>query len=103
MRRRRRVTGKGYQPNDFVEKEYIDIVQLYALRIILDLGGHKEFIDSYNDLTKGALSYFLELNEFIEKDSDEYKKTDVLEALSKKYEAIEKKFAMLGADIERIR
>ena len=90
-RRRGRITGQDYKPSDFVEKEYIDIIQLYALRIILDLGGHKEFIDSYNDLTKDSLGYFLELYEFIDKDGEEYKKADVLEVLSKKYEDLAKK------------
>ncbi len=87
-RRRRGITGANSNPSDFVEKEYIEIVQLYALRIILDLGGHKEFIDSYNDLTKDALSYFLELDEFIMKSSDEYQKSDVLDTLKAKYETL---------------
>ncbi len=90
-RRRRRASGLNYSPSDFVDKEYIDIVQFYALRIILDLKRDKEFIDSYNSLLKDSLSYFLELNEFIEKDSDEYTKSDVLEVLSEKYELLLKK------------
>ncbi len=51
-RKRRRFYAVNYKPTDFVEKEYVDIVTLYTLRIIIDLGGHKEFIDRYNDLTK---------------------------------------------------
>ena len=90
-RRFRKYQATNYLPTDFVEKEYLDIVTYYSLRIIIDLGGHKEFIDRYNDLTKQSLSYFLGLEEFALKDSDGYKRSDVMEVLYNRYEEILKK------------
>ncbi len=94
MRRRRmmkHIPPADYHPGDFVDKEYIDIVKYYSLRIILELGGFWEFVNQYNDLTKDSLSYFLELNEFIENDSDTYTKNDVRQTLQKRYKEVMKR------------
>ena len=107
-RRARKFSAQNYRPTDFVEKEYVDIVTLYALRIIIDLGGHKELIDRYNDLTKQSLSYFLGLEEFAQKDGDEYKRSDVMEVLYERYEEINKRSPSLSGtplfrNIEKLR
>jgi len=88
MARRRYRIGGNAQVVDFVEKEYVGLVKLYALRILLELNGHKEFIDSDNDLTKDTLSYFLELYEFIEKDSQEYTRAQLLQTLQEQYKTL---------------
>lgn len=80
-----------YQPTDFVEKEYVDIVQFYALRIILDLGGHKEFIDSNNYIRHDNLGHFLNLSKFIDLDRDEFQKKELIELLSSKYDELKRK------------
>ena len=73
MRRRRRYINSNnldqdFNKSDLVETELIDKVSLWILRIILKLGGHREFIDNRNEFSNDNLAYFLDLNKYVAMD-----------------------------------
>ena len=73
-----RFRKKNYNPIFEFEKAYhideqiIDKVTLWALRIILKLGGHNVFLDNSGYFSKDELAYFLDIGQFTKMDSDEY-------------------------------
>jgi hypothetical protein len=93
MRKRRTIIDT----EDFgcVEKELIDKVSLWILRMIFKLGGEKEFLDADNYFNKGLVAYFLGLGKYVEMDRDDFNRNDVFKILQKKYSRLEqrKRFA----------
>lgn len=90
-RRKRRFTLESNK-EDFIDKNLIDKASVWTLRILLKLGGHKEFIDKDDYVSKDNILAFLDGNQFLEDDDAEKKFTrnDVLEYFSKKLEKLEK-------------
>ena len=94
MRRRRRSvtkSGFGYAKSDFVEKELVDKITLWALRIIFKLGGSKEFLDQYNRFESNSLAYFLDAGQFVEMDDDEFRRSEVFDILKKNFAKLERR------------
>jgi len=95
MRRRRRnrnliSSGLDFNKTDLVEKELIDKVSLWILRIILSLGGYREFLDKRNYFSSDTLAYFLDLGKYVEMDEDDYTRSDISLVLKKKLGKLEK-------------
>ena len=92
--RRRRLNLKPFEAFDktqFVEKELIDKITLWILRIIVKLGGFKEFLATNSYFNRESLAYFLDIGYLVEMDDGEFKRNDVLVILKNKLEKLEKR------------
>ena len=75
----------------YAEKELIDKLSLWALRIIFKLGGSKEFLDVNNRFDRDSLAYFLGVGKYVNMDIDAFKRSDVFAILKKEYAKLEKR------------
>jgi SpoVK/Ycf46/Vps4 family AAA+-type ATPase len=75
---------------EIVEPELVDKITFWILKIILELGGHKEFIDSDNDFTHETMAKFLGLSKYVAFDYDDFHRREPLNILKKKYEKLSK-------------
>ena len=100
MRRKRyKTTFEEFDKTQLVDKELIDKISLWILRIIFNLGGAREFIDSNNRLYRDSLAYFLEVGAYVNMDSDEYKRSDILAVLKKNHKKLEKRVHFTSSKI----
>jgi len=76
---------------ELIDKRLIDKASLWILRIILKLGGHREFVDKDDYISKDNILAFLDGNKFIEKDDNKFTREDILSFFSIKLEKLEKK------------
>ena len=76
--------------SELIDVNFIDKASLWILRIILRLNGHREFIDSNGDISKDTLAYFLDLNKYVEMDSEDYTRNEVLDILMVSLARLEK-------------
>ena len=94
MRRRRKRyinTSETFDKTQFAEKELIDKLSLWALRIIFKINGTKKFLDSNNCFDRDTLAYFLDVGQFVDMDHNEFKRSDVLAILKKNFVRLEKR------------
>jgi hypothetical protein len=96
MRRRRRRKNIVTIPEEFdktqlVEKELVDKISLWMLRMILNLGGAREFIDKNNCFMRDQIAYFLEVGNYVNMDGDAFKRSDVIDILQKNLTKLEQK------------
>ena len=61
------------------------------LRIINNLGGAREFIDNNNRFYSDSIAYFLEVGKYVDMDSQEFKRSDVLAILKQNQMKLEKR------------
>jgi len=73
----------------YIEKELIDTVTLWMLRILLRAGGFKEFIDKNNYFDNDSVAYFLDLGSYVEKDTDSFTRQEVFNSLNEKLQKLE--------------
>ena len=66
--RRKRTTNQTL----YIDNKSKEIVELWTLRILLDLNGNRDFFHSVRGLSDDNLAYFLGLNKFV----DDYEETD---------------------------
>jgi len=97
--RRNTTTLEEFDKTQLVDKELIDKISLWILRIIFNLGGAREFIDNNNSFYRDSLAYFLEVGKYIDMDSDEYKRSDILAVLKKNYKKLEKRVRFTSSKI----
>jgi len=74
-----------------VEKELIDKISLWMLRIIFNLGGAKEFLDNNNRFDSDVTAYFLDVGKYVAMDSDDFLRSEVISILKKNYIRLEKR------------
>lgn len=93
MRRRKTTTTslEEFDKTKLVEKELIDKISLWMLRIIINLGGSKEFLDKDNRFNKDYIACFLDVGQYAEMDSDDFKRSEVLAILKKNLIKLEKR------------
>jgi len=84
MRRRRR--RQSQTPT--MEKRSKHLVELWALKILLTLNGHREFLDSMRGVTEDSLAYFLGLDKFVDEYEDKDKQ-EVFKLLKGRLEVLE--------------
>lgn len=77
--------------SQFVEKELQDKIELWMLRIIINLGGHREFIDKDNDLRREEVAYFLGLEKYLALNSSDYTRKEVMDLLKSNLIKLENK------------
>ena len=108
MRRRNNKNNLDeFDKTQFVDSELIDKISLWILRIIFKLGGAKEFIDKDNRFHRDSMAYFLEVGKYVDMNSDEFKRSEVLATLKENYKKLEnrKKFSsskILHKNIQQI-
>ena len=81
MRRKRSKTFNTaieFDKTQLIDKRLIDKASLWSLRIILNLSGHREFIDKDNGVSKDTLLAFLDGNQFLDTDEDKFSREEVL-------------------------
>lgn len=71
----------SFDKTDLVDKELIDKFTLWMVRVIIKCGGHKEFIDNNKMLKDEDICYFLNLDKYVDMDSDDYSRSEVLSIL----------------------
>ncbi len=92
MRRRKRENRlEIYDKAHVVEKELIDKISLWMLRIIIKMGASKEFIDKDNYFTNDRIAYFLDIGSYADLDNDEYKRSEPVDILKENYIKYENK------------
>ena len=85
MRRRRRRTGNQHLT---IRNRSKEIVELWILKIRLDLNGHREFLDSMRGVTDDSLAYFLGLDKFVDEYEDKDKK-EIFQMMRDRLEVLE--------------
>ena len=93
MRRRRitKVLQDEFDKTQLVDKELVDKISLWMLRIIINLGGAREFIDANNCFNRDSIACFLEAGKYVDMDSDDFKRSEVLSTLKKNHIKLEKR------------
>jgi len=93
MRRRgtAKVLPEEFDKTQFVEKELVDKISLWMLRIIINLGGDREFLDKDNRFCKDDIAYFLEVGKYVDMDSDDFKRSEVFAVLKRNHFRLEKR------------
>jgi len=92
MRRKRNSTIlEEFDKTELVDKELIDKISLWMLRIIVKLGGAKEFIDKDNFIRRDSIAYFLDIGKYVEMDNEDFKRSEPLAILKKNYIKLEKR------------
>ena len=94
MRRRRQINYNSNEPYDktqFVEKELIDKISLWTLRVIFRLGASRKFLNNNDCFDSDSLACFLDLEKFVDMDSDDFKRREVFAILKKNHTKLEKR------------
>lgn len=101
MKRRKQTanTAITFEKSQFIDKELVDKASLWILRIILNLGGHREFIDKDGSFSKENLCYFLDLGKYGEMLESEYTRAEPLEALKNKLAILQKQKKFTSSQI----
>ena len=79
-----------FDKTQLIEKRLIDKTSLWILRIILNLGGHRELIDKDNFVSKDNVLAFLDGNQFLDTDEEKFSREDVLDFFSDSLIKLEK-------------
>ncbi len=65
-----------------------DIVELWILKVLLDLNGHRDFLDSMRGFTDDSVAYFLGLDKFVDEYEDKNKK-EIFQMMRNRLEVLE--------------
>jgi SpoVK/Ycf46/Vps4 family AAA+-type ATPase len=92
---------------ELIPKEVEDQITYWILKIIIEMGGHKRFIDSDNDFEYEDMAEFLGLEKYVEFDYDDFNRTEPLLILKKRLKVLNRKApfkpsALLLKNIERL-
>ena len=80
-----------FDKTQLVNDEMINKVTLWMLRAIIKCGGHKEFLDKNNYFHNDDIACFLDVSKYVEMDSDDFKRADVLKILKSNLAKLEKR------------
>ncbi len=97
-RKKIKISEQEFDKTEFAEKELVDILILWMLRII-KLNGNKEFLDE--------VAYFLDLGIFVDMDAKDFQRREPLSILKKNLLKLEKRkrftsSKILTANIKKI-
>ncbi|RLA83179.1 MAG: AAA family ATPase [Epsilonproteobacteria bacterium] len=81
----------SFDKSQLVEKELQDKISLWMLRTIINLGGHKEFIDNNKYFSKDEIAYYLDAGQYVDMDTDEYSRQDPIDILKRNLMKLEKR------------
>jgi len=90
-----------------IDENVQDKITYWMLKIIIEMGGHKRFIDSDNDFEYEDMANFLGLEKYVEFDYDDFNRTEPLLILKKRLKALRKRAPfksseLLHRNIERL-
>ncbi len=92
MRRRRtKVLPEEFDKTQLVEKELVDKMSLWMLRMIIKLNGAREFLDNNNCFRRDSIAYFLEVGKYVDMDSNDFKRSEVFAILKRNHLKLEKR------------
>ena len=74
-----------------VEKQLQDKMTLWILRILINLNGHKKFIDKDNYFDQDEIALYLGFEKYIDMKNDEYSRTEIINILKSKLNKLEKR------------
>jgi SpoVK/Ycf46/Vps4 family AAA+-type ATPase len=83
-------TTIDFNKTELMDERLIDKSTLWLLRIMLKLGGHREFIDKDDYVSKDTLLAFLDANKFLDDDEDKYGRDDVIKFFTQNLIKLEK-------------
>ncbi|MDF1884433.1 AAA family ATPase, partial [Sulfurimonas sp. SAG-AH-194-C21] len=83
-------TNVEFDKTQLIDKRLIDKASLWILRIILILGGQREFIDKENYVSKETVLDFLDGHQFLNTDKDKFSRDEVIAFFSKSLSTLEK-------------
>ena len=84
---------------ELIAKELEDKITYWILRIIIEMGGHKRFIDSDNDFEFEDMAMFLGLEKYVEFDYEDFNRTEPLSILKKRLNFLKKKYPFSSSDL----
>ena len=84
---------------ELISKDVQNKITYWILKIIVEMGGHKEFIDSDNDFEYDDMAIFLGLEKYVEFDYDDFKRTEPLLLLKKDLNCLRKKIPFSSSDL----
>jgi len=76
---------------EIIGKDVKEKITYWILKIIIEMGGHKRFIDSDNDFEEEEMANFLGLEKYVEFDYDDFDRTEPLMLLKKRLKRLRKK------------
>ena len=79
MRKRKKIinTAIEFDKTQLIDKKLIDKASLWILRIVLNLAGHRAFIDKDDYVSKDTILAFLDGNQFLDTDDDKFSREEV--------------------------
>lgn len=91
---------------DTIDEEILDAnvaerITFWILKIIIEMGGHKRFIDTDNDFEHEDMAVFLGLEKYVEFDYDDFNRVEPLLLLKKRLKALRKKAPFSSSDLLR--
>jgi len=90
QKRKTMVNPLDFDKTYFIDKEMIDKVTLWMLRVILKAGGFKKFIDKNNCFKDENVAYFLDIEKY--EDKDKYSRKEIYSILSNKLQKLERSY-----------
>ncbi|CAA6809300.1 MAG: ATPase, AAA family [uncultured Sulfurovum sp.] len=84
---------------EIIDTDVQEQITYWILKIILEMGGHKRFIDSDNDFEHEEMATFLGLEKYVAFDYDDFNRTEPLLLLKKRLKALRKK-APFGSSVQ---
>ncbi len=93
--------------DELIAKDVEDRVTYWILKIIIEMGGHKQFIDNENDFEYDDMAIFLGLAKYVAFEYDDFNRTEPLMILKKRLKSLVKKAPfgsseLLRKNIERL-
>jgi len=89
------------QDENLIDEDVQDKITYWILKIIIEMGGHKRFIDSDNDFEHEEMAGFLGLEKYVEFDYDDFNRTEPLLLLKKRLKTLRKKAPFSSSDLLR--
>lgn len=86
---------------NFIGEDVENKITYWILKIIIEMGGHKRFIDSDNDFEHEDMATYLGLEKYVEFDFDDFNRTEPLLLLKKRLKALRKKAPFSSSDLLR--
>jgi len=74
-----------------IPHELHDKITYWILKVIIEMGGHKEFIDSDNEFEHEDMAIFLGLEKYVDFDYDDFERSEPLKKLKKRLLHMHKK------------
>ncbi len=96
--RENEISIEEFDKTKLVEKELVDKISLWMLRIIINLGGDKNFLDK-NKYFEDYIAYFLDLGKYVDMDREDFKRSEPIDILKRDLQKLEKRKKFTSSEI----